>query len=182
MKRKIEITESQFKRLMKTITEVVSGYDDFHVMHSHGEKSLVTLIQTLQDLEVVFFAIKSILKLKTVDYENLKDHFRQVVGFISEISKIMKIVFKDLPDRKLAVKGDILLRGLESYLEKLSTIFSFRQEDLFNTSGELNNRLLKLTMSLKDKIEDYTLELNNVFEKYRDIINKDWSDETQNMN
>ena len=51
----------------------------------------------------------------------MKENFKEAIDLIGEISKAMKVVFKDFDDRKLIRKGDLLLRTLESYQEKLVT-------------------------------------------------------------
>jgi len=182
MSKKIQITESQFKRLMRTITEVVSGYDDYHVMFLHGGKSLALLLDTLKDLLKVFAGIQAMLESETIEYTDLKENFKEAGDLIVEISKIMEVVFKDLSERKLIRKGEILLRALESYQEKIKTTFSFRKEDLFNNDEELKERLIKLTINLGGKLEEYALELKDSSMIFKDRLEKGRDKRNPNMN
>jgi hypothetical protein len=182
MSKKIQLTESQFKRLMENITEIVSGYDDYHVMFLHGGKSFALLIDTLRDLMKVFLGIQAMLSSDTIQYTDLKENFKEARDLIVEISKIMDVVFKDLTERRLVRKGEILLRALKSYQEKIKTTFSFNKGDLFNNDEELKERLIKLTISLGGKLEEYALELKESTERFKDVIQKGRDKRNTNMN
>lgn len=181
MGKKIHITESQFKRLMKTITEAVSGYDDFHIMFQHEGKSLSLLLDTLKDLTQVFKGIEGMLISDTIEYTDLKENFKTAIDLIGEIKQIMKVVFKDSAERKLIRKGELLLRGLESYQEKLRTTFAFERGDVFS-DDDLKTRLVDLTVSVAQKLENYAYELQNTAFKFRDTIEKHRDKRNPNMN
>jgi hypothetical protein len=181
MGKKIQITELQFERLMKTITEAASGYDDFHVMFLHGGKSLGILSDTLKDLLTVFLGIKAMLESETIEYVDLKENFKEASDLISEISKIMEVVFKDFTERKTIRKGELLLRALESYQEKIKTTFYFSPKDIFK-NNELKERLINLTTSLANKLEDYAIELRDSSITFKDRLEKGRDKRDSNMN
>jgi hypothetical protein len=181
MGKKIQITESQFKRLMKTITEVAAGYDDFYVMYKHGGKSISLLIDTMKDLLNVFKGIQGMLESETIEYVDLKENFKTAIDLIGEISKVMTVVFKDFTDRKVIKKGELLLRSLESYQERLRTTFGYQPEDLFG-EGELKSRLIDLTQGVSDKLLSYTLELQKSAFKFKDTIQRHRDRRNPNMN
>jgi hypothetical protein len=94
----------------------------------------------------------------------------------------MDVVFKDLTERRLVRKGEILLRALKSYQEKIKTTFSFNKEDLFNNDEELKERLINLTISLGGKLEEYALELKGSSERFKDTVQKGRDKRNTNMN
>jgi hypothetical protein len=181
MGKKIQITESQFKRLMKTITEAVSGYDDFHVMYQHGGKSIAFLLDTMRDLLNVFKGIEGMLTSDNIEYTDLKENFNSAIDLIDEITKVMKVVFKDFADRKTIRKGNILLRTLESYQEKLRTTFSFKPEDVYK-DDELKERLAILTNEVALKLHDYALELRSSTDTFKSRVLKGRDKQNPNMN
>lgn len=181
MSKKIQITESQLERLMKTITEVASGYDDHYTMYLHGGKSLEVLIDTLRDLVLIFTGINSMLMSDNIEYADLKENFKSARNLIGEISKIMSVVFRDFTDRRVIKKGKILLRTLESYQERIKTTFSFNPDDLFE-DNQLKERLIMLTASLANKLEDYALELQSSAASFKEIVQKGRDKRNPNMN
>ena len=116
---KILVTEEQFQKLMKRITEEAAGYDDFNVMHQHGGASMGILIDNIKDLTGVFGGIVKMTKSNNIEYIDLKENLQLAIDLIYEIIDVMKITFKDFTERKTIMKGEILHRKLESYQEKI---------------------------------------------------------------
>jgi hypothetical protein len=93
----------------------------------------------------------------------------------------MKVVFKDFADRKTIRKGNILLRTLESYQEKLRTTFSFKPEDVYK-DDELKERLAILTNEVALKLHDYALELRSSTDTFKSRVLKGRDKQNPNMN
>lgn len=107
---KILVTEEQFQRLMKRITEEAAGYDDFEVMAQHGGKSMGVLIDTLSDLSNVLEGIVNMTKSTNIEYVDLRENLNIAIELISEITQVMNIVFKDFTERKT-------IRKVKYYIE-----------------------------------------------------------------
>lgn len=167
---KVLVTEEQFQRLMKKITEEASGYDDFDVMLQHGGASMEMLHDTLTDLIKVFRGIIKITSSENIEYIDFKENLEVAIDLISEIEDIMKTVFKDFTERKTITKGEILRRKLESFQEKLRIMISMGEELL--SKENLIDKLIDLTGNLSRYIIDYAMELKNTDKTLRDRLDK----------
>jgi uncharacterized phage infection (PIP) family protein YhgE len=166
---KILVTEEQFQMLMKRITEEAAGYDDYSVMAQHGGKSMGVLIDTLSDLSNVLRGIVNITNSSNIEYIDLKENLETAIELISEITQIMKIVFKDFTERKTIRKGEILHRKLESYQEKIRTMINMGEELLSKES--LIYRLSELTENVSKYAADYATELESSHKRFSKRLN-----------
>ena len=166
---KILVTEEQFQMLMKRITEEAAGYDDFDVMAQHGGKSMGVLIDTLSDLSNVLRGIVNITNSSNIEYIDLKENLETAIELISEITQIMKIVFKDFTERKTIRKGEILHRKLESYQEKIRMMINMGEELL--SKENLINRLSELTDNVSKYTVDYATELESSHKRFSKRLN-----------
>ena len=167
---KILVTEEQFQVLMKRITEEAAGYDDYGVMAQHGGTSMGVLIDTLSDLSNVLRGIVNMTNSNNIEYIDLKENLETAIDLISEITQVMKIVFKDFTERKTIRKGEILHRKLESYQEKIRTMINMGEELL--SKENLIHRLSELTENVSGYIVDYAMELKNTDKTLRGRLDK----------
>ena len=166
---KILVTEEQFQMLMKRITEEAAGYDDFDVMAQHGGKSMGVLIDTLSDLSNVLRGIVNMTNSNNIEYIDLKENLETAIDLISEITQVMKIVFKDFTERKTIRKGEILHRKLESYQEKIRTMINMGEELL--SKENLIHRLSELTENVSEYTVDYATELGSSHKRFSKRLN-----------
>jgi hypothetical protein len=167
---KILVTEEQFQKLMKKITEEAAGYDDYNVMHQHGGASMSILIDTIRDLTEVFSGIVKMTRSSNIEYTDLKENLQLAIDLISEIMDVMKITFKDFTERKTIMKGEILHRKLESYQEKIRTMINMGEELLSKES--LIERLIDLTLNVGKYMTDYTMELEKTHNRFTNRFDK----------
>lgn len=166
---KILVTEEQFQRLMKRITEEAAGYDDFEVMAQHGGKSMGVLIDTLSDLSNVLEGIVNMTKSTNIEYVDLRENLNIAIELISEITQVMNIVFKDFTERKTIRKGEILHRKLESYQEKIRMMINMGEELI--SKENLINKLTDLTENLGQYTIDYANELQSSHKRFSKRLN-----------
>jgi hypothetical protein len=167
---KVLVTEEQFQMLMKRITEEAAGYDDFDVMFQHGGTSMGMLVDTLTDLSQVFKGIVQMTKSENIEYIDFKENLEVAIDLISEITNMMKTVFRDFTERKTIRKGEILHRKLESFQEKLRIMINMGEELL--SKENLIDRLIDLTENLGGYIVDYAMELKNADKTLRGRLDK----------
>ena len=154
---KILVTEEQFQRLMKRITEEAAGYDDFGVMAQHGGASMRVLIDSITDLSQVLRGIVHMLKSENIEYVDLKENLYLTIDLISEINGAMDIVFKDFTEREVIKTGKILHRKLESYQEKIRMMLDMGEELI--SKENIIDKLTDLTMNVHRAMTDYAAEL-----------------------
>jgi hypothetical protein len=177
---KVLVTEEQFQMLMKRITEEAAGYDDFDVMHQHGGTSIGMLVDTLTDLSQVFKGIVQMTSSENIEYVDFKENLEVAIDLISEITDIMKTVFRDFTERKTIRKGELLNRKLESFQGKLRTMINMGEELL--SKENLIDRLIDLTENLGEYIVDYAMELKNADKTLRGRLDKFRPRPKTNMN
>jgi len=167
---KILVTEEQFQKLMKRITEEAAGYDDYNIMHQHGGASMGILIDNIKDLTGVFGGIVKMTKSNNIEYIDLKENLQLAIDLIYEIIDVMKITFKDFTERKTIMKGEILHRKLESYQEKIRTMINMGEELL--SKENLIERLTDLTLNVGKYMTDYTMELYKTQNRFTNRLDK----------
>jgi hypothetical protein len=167
---KILVTEEQFQRLMKRITEEAAGYDDFSVMAQHGGASMKVLIDSITDLSQVLRGIVHMLKSQNIEYIDLKENLSLAIELISEINMAMGIVFKDFTEREVIKTGKILHRKLESYQEKIRMMLDMGEE-LFSKESIID-KLIDLTTNVHRAMTDYAAELKVADTRFQVRTNK----------
>jgi len=167
---KILVTEDQYQRLIKRITEEAAGYDDYNVMAHHGGTSMKVLIDTFTDLSQVLRSIGYMLKSENIEYVDLKENLYEAIDLISEINSAMDIVFKDFTEKELIRLGKILHRKLESYQEKIRIMLNMGKELI--TKETIIDKLFGLTMNVYRAMTDYAAELKVTDIKFQIRIDK----------
>jgi len=167
---KILVTEEQYQRLIKKITEEAAGYDDYNVMAQHGGTSMRVLIDTFTDLSQVLRGIVHMLKSENIEYVDLKENLYLAIDLISEINSAMDIVFKDFTERELIKLGKILHRKLESYQEKIRMMLDMGEELISKES--IIEKLGQLTMNVHRAMTNYAAELKVTDIKFQVRIDK----------
>ena len=180
MGRKFILTESQVKRLVENLDEEAAGYDDFDTMLQHGGKSMGILVDTMNDLSIVFRGITSMLRSENIEYTDLRENLKEAIDLITEINDVMKIVFKDFTEKETIKHGEILHRKLESYQEKIRTMVSMGEELLDKQS--LMDRLADLTMNVLKYLTNYAASLKTSDIKFQIRLNKHKPNRKPDMN
>lgn len=159
MKKKILISEKQFRNLVNYISEDAVGYDDYNQMFHHGFKSVNMLMGILSDLVQVFKGIFNICNNTEISYIDLVENLRLAIDLIYEYLDASKTILQDFTDKKTITLGGILHRKLESYQDKIRSLINMGEE-LVN-KDTLIQRLLDMTDSLLDSVTEYGETLNN---------------------
>jgi hypothetical protein len=167
---KILVTEEQFQKLMKRITEEAAGYDDFNVMGLHATQSMKVLVDSLTDLSQVLRGVVHMLKSEHIEYIDLRENLYLVIELISEINMAMDIVFKDFTERKVIKTGKILHRKLESYQEKIRMMLDMGEELI--SKENIIDKLTDLTMSVHRAMTDYAAELKVADIKFKNTVER----------
>jgi len=170
MGKKYQITEEQFSNLMRNLTEIAAGYDDFYVMSQHAGKSMSHFLNLLNDLMATLGALKMALKDDDVSINDIEDYSQEVFDVISNMNETMERVFRDFTEKELITKGKILMRKLESFTEKLRTIFFYKEENLDNRNAKEN--ITKTLNNLAKYIQDYVYELRTTHEMFGSRIQR----------
>jgi len=170
MGKKYQITEEQFSNLMRNLTEIAAGYDDFEVMSQHVGKSMNHFLSLLNDLMTTLGALKMALRDDDVSIRDIADYSEEVFDVINNMNEIMERVFRDFTEKELITKGKILMRKLESFTEKLRTILFYKEENLDNRTAKEN--ITKALNSLAKYIQDYVYELRTTHEMFGSRIQK----------
>jgi hypothetical protein len=170
MGKKYQITEEQFSNLMRNLTEIAAGYDDFFVMSQHAGKSMEQFLNLLNDLMSTLGALKMVLKDDDVSINDVEDYSEEVFDVIGNMSQTMKRLFRDFTEKELILKGKILMRKLESFTEKMRTVLHYKEET-FNDKDAKKN-ITNFINGLRKYLEDYIEELRTTHERFGSRIQK----------
>lgn len=167
---KILVTEKQFERIIKGLTEATSGYDDFNIMGQHAGASIGILVDSLTDLSQVLRGIIYMIKSENIEYIDLSENLKLAIGLISEINGVMEIVFDDFTEKEVIRYGKILHRKLESYQEKIRMMVDMGEELM--SKETIINKLAELTMTVYRAMTDYAAELKVADIKFQVKLDK----------
>ena len=157
MRKKILITENQLKRLVETISEEAAGFDDFNQMFTHGAVNTKQLLDNLKDLENVFGALVDTTGSEHLTYVDLRQTLDAALSLIEEFNEISKRLIQDYTDKQVVVKGEILHRKLESYQDKIMTIFGHSRQNF--PMDKLKYKIDELTDPVLEAIEEFQIVL-----------------------
>ena len=170
MGNKILITENQLKKLVETISEEAVGYDDFDQMFGHGAINTKKLLDNLKDLENVFNALVSTTGSEHLSYVDLRQTLDAAISLIEEFNEISKRLIQDYPDKEVTVKGEILHRKLESYQDKIMTIFNHPRQNF--PIDKLAYKIDELTDPVLEALEEFQIVLKKSYKNIKNILFK----------
>lgn len=170
MGRKIIISESQLKRLAKSITEAVSGYDDIFVMHKHAGHSMRLLADTGNDLMRVLKGLMGMIIDDDFSFVDVKENLEAANDTIDEIINIMEVVFNDFSEKSLIEKGQYLIKKLRKFKNRTKLLMS-HEEGMLNQEDVID-KLKELIKELASDYKSFVEQFYQTNEKFRKIMDK----------
>jgi hypothetical protein len=116
------------------------------------------------------------LNSENIEYVDIKENLEAAIDLITEINRVMKIVFKDFTDKKVIMKGEIMHRKLESYQEKIRTMVKLGEETF--SKKNLMDRLASLTENVLFYLQEYAESLLEADKTFRRRLNRNTNGRT----
>jgi len=171
MGKKYQITESQFKLLMKRLTEVAAGYDDHFIMSTHAGGSMAKLIYLLTNFVGILNETISLLNTEDITTKEVISQFEDVNDNLDIVADMMSKVFKDFTEKELINKGKILVRKIKQYQRKIGVILHYgtqlsdSDEEFFETIGSETKKLARYTYDFSNELQNSSDNIQGILQR-----------------